>query len=106
MEPMNQMNQVPGVGPIPGQERGGHKCRAGCWHTILGVIVLLVLIAGGFWWYFEYSPKEYKDTETGYRAPLQQVLTDDPAALEAELNATDLDGLGADLNALEAELKK
>lgn len=104
MEPMNQMPPSPQMPPPPAPVSGGdsHVCGSGCWHSIVFTILILALVAGGVWWYM-----------TQYQAPASleiqeneapSAAIDEDAALEAELEATNLDTLDQESASLEGEL--
>lgn len=106
---MEAMNQMPGsnVPPAPQPIQGGgdgHVCGRGCRHSILFGLLILLLVAGGIWWYAtRYDLPTSLDVEE--KSTASEDLAGD-AALETELEATNLDNLDQESANLEAELSQ
>ena len=73
----------------------------GLWVTL--IIVALVAIGAAFYYY--YTP--VLEPETGGPAVMmEETASDEPAAIEADLNAIDLDSLGAEISDIQKELNQ
>lgn len=66
-------------------------------------VAVIVLLAAAYFWYSGISPL-YKPNETATEGVAP--AADDVTSIEADLDTTDLDNPGADLNSLETELNQ
>lgn len=90
------------------------KKREGVTGQIVAIIVILAVLAVGGWYYFNQSglQKEagpaataeelQKSSDPAVQAMLQQGTSDDPASIEADVNATDFSAIDASAAAIEA----
>jgi uncharacterized protein with FMN-binding domain len=104
----NNLNTNPGTGVS--LDGGNHK------GSLIGsIIVVVLLIIGAFYFWSNRTPAPVTPaTETTETAPApmtdpstealnQQSANDDLTSLEADVNATDLSGLDAEMGTIEAE---
>ena len=84
----------------------GHCCEDKPFGPLVGiVIIVIILILGGlYFWGQRTGDGVISDQDTVVEALETQSLSDEIVDIEADLDATDLESLDADLSAIEDEL--
>ena len=106
----DNVNAAPQPTPEPNMNTGGgdEKKSMG---PVVGIIIIIILIVLGGWYYWstqiqgEMTPEEIIAGEDVALLDLQEQGTSDEVAdIEADLDATDLEGLDAELEQIDNEL--